>query len=509
MGQRSVNRTLANLSFPALLVGVLLLGAACGTAQEPCSPSNCTGCCAGDVCQPGSLDTACGVSGLSCSDCSASNQMCLAGSCVSVGIGGPGGKDGGAPGTGKDGGEQHNPDGGTGCTDGEVRCGESCVGTDADPMHCGACDAACGQGEVCVSGACQMAPDCRNTPCVGLSYCDMTNGMCIPGCSEDAQCGENERCDLTTHACVCESGTHDCEGVCVSNSSPASCGPSSCTPCSAPANAYATCADPFQGTCGYMCQPGFNLCGQQCVPESVSSCGSSCTPCPSVPNSTPVCQSGQCLFACAAGFANCNGIASDGCEVELSANPNHCGACGVTCSTSNWPQVGSYECSQSQCGIDTCNTGYADCDLNKTNGCEKNLNTNPSACSTATSLGTVSGDVGMTSTTAFSGSGEAVLSFNSTEDSNFPNPLSFTVTLTNPPGVQYDLFVRKGSCTATAQPGTGTNSRTYQVCWCDTWGIDDDSLQIAEVRHKSGAACGTWSVTVTGNSASQLCSCSN
>ena len=34
--------------------------------------------------------------------------------------------------------------------------------------------------------------------------------------------------------------------------------------------------------------------------------------------------------ACARGFADCNGDASDGCETDLS-EPAHCGACGYTC----------------------------------------------------------------------------------------------------------------------------------------------------------------------------------
>ena len=36
-------------------------------------------------------------------------------------------------------------------------------------------------------------------------------------------------------------------------------------------------------------------------------------------------------MTCDAGFADCNGIASDGCETDLSSSPQHCGLCGNTC----------------------------------------------------------------------------------------------------------------------------------------------------------------------------------
>jgi len=36
--------------------------------------------------------------------------------------------------------------------------------------------------------------------------------------------------------------------------------------------------------------------------------------------------------SCVAGFANCNGYAADGCEVNLMTDPSNCGSCGYTCS---------------------------------------------------------------------------------------------------------------------------------------------------------------------------------
>jgi hypothetical protein len=38
-----------------------------------------------------------------------------------------------------------------------------------------------------------------------------------------------------------------------------------------------------------------------------------------------------CGFACSAGFSDCNGLGSDGCEVNTKSDKNNCGACGKAC----------------------------------------------------------------------------------------------------------------------------------------------------------------------------------
>jgi len=52
------------------------------------------------------------------------------------------------------------------------------------------------------------------------------------------------------------------------------------------------------------------------------------------------CVDGRCALACGAysGFADCNGIADDGCETSLATNDN-CGACGVQCADPSKPCV--------------------------------------------------------------------------------------------------------------------------------------------------------------------------
>jgi hypothetical protein len=230
------------------------------------------------------------------------------------------------------------------CDVGQLLCGELCATVASDPLHCGGCDVACAEGQVCENAACKTIADCTATPCSGLSYCDLASKKCKPGCAFNEQCGNNEVCDTIAHSCeclpgfhrcggvclpetstsacgasctvcptdangtascqggscklACNSGFHDCGGQCKPNDSTASCG-SSCTPCAASANGKATCT---AGQCGVSCNPGYHACGSQCLSDqSPASCGSSCTPCPTKPGATASCVAGQCSYACSGG----------------------------------------------------------------------------------------------------------------------------------------------------------------------------------------------------------------
>ncbi|HEY1958525.1 MAG TPA: hypothetical protein VGH28_23065 [Polyangiaceae bacterium] len=58
----------------------------CTSTQPLCTPQNCTGCCAGDVCvQKGNEgDTQCGLFGVACADCAAQGEICSNGSCATT-----------------------------------------------------------------------------------------------------------------------------------------------------------------------------------------------------------------------------------------------------------------------------------------------------------------------------------------------------------------------------------------------------------------------------------------
>ena len=64
----------------------------------------------------------------------------------------------------------------------------------------------------------------------------------------------------------------------------------------------------------------------------INNCGACGTVCSAGPNSIPACTAGQCqIAACSPGFANCDGIAANGCETNLNTVAN-CGSCGHACS---------------------------------------------------------------------------------------------------------------------------------------------------------------------------------
>jgi cysteine-rich repeat protein len=52
-----------------------------------------------------------------------------------------------------------------------------------------------------------------------------------------------------------------------------------------------------------------------------------------VTNASASCASGTCGFVCLTNFGNCDGLATNGCETNLTNTTAHCGACGRACST--------------------------------------------------------------------------------------------------------------------------------------------------------------------------------
>jgi YD repeat-containing protein len=96
-------------------------------------------------------------------------------------------------------------------------------------------------------------------------------------------------------------------------------------------------------------------------------CDSGCEPA----HGTGQCAAGSCqVQACAAGFANCNGSADDGCEADLQSDGANCGACGSACLNAH----GGSSCQGGQCAP-ACDPAYGDCDGLPQNGCDTLLTT--------------------------------------------------------------------------------------------------------------------------------------
>lgn len=124
------------------------------------------------------------------------------------------------------------PDAGVCPTAGQLSCGGSCVDVLKNPVHCGACDNACGEDTVCREGSCidpgaigcsdgerEGYTDRRQYPSIaacaggfrvpGVSTADACdNGSATDGAGDDGQNPTGEGCSL---ADLCAEGWHVCE----------------------------------------------------------------------------------------------------------------------------------------------------------------------------------------------------------------------------------------------------------------------------------------------------------
>ncbi|MEZ4390403.1 MAG: hypothetical protein R3A48_04845 [Polyangiales bacterium] len=292
---------------------------------------------------------------------------------------------------------------------GPARCVSSadCAG---NPMGA-VCNTETGQCVGCVAS---------NDTCEAGNYCDPMTGMCVRGCRDDNACastpdadggvGPQLRCNPTTRNCVqcvtdmhcpagtlcrgnecvvgcmddtrCAMGETCCNGGCVNTQNNTdNCGACG-TQCMVP-NAQAACA---AGQCAVgTCTGDRRDCNSDvtdgCETDTNSSlehCGGCGRLCNSPPNAAGACTAGVCTFTCATGFADCDNDPSNGCEVDLNASNDHCGACGAACAPAN----ATGACMMGQCAVAACTMGFGDCDGLVSNGCEANVQTSTTHCGT-------------------------------------------------------------------------------------------------------------------------------
>jgi hypothetical protein len=92
------------------------------------------------------------------------------------------------------------------------------------------------------------------------------------------------------------------------------------------------------------------------------------------------CNGGRCgILACRSGYADCNGLLSDGCETNVAATVAACGSCSTDCSKRGLPGVAAFSCTNGQCGIAQCLAGFNSCDNTSTSGCESDSQRDASA----------------------------------------------------------------------------------------------------------------------------------
>lgn len=228
---------------------------------------------------------------------------------------------------------------------------DDCVFALAGPV----CDLATGRCVACVPG---------NDRCPTGQYCDATTHSCRVGCRDDMACvgatGDGgvatQRCDPNTRRCVQCTNHDDCPlgNLCTDHG---------CVPGCSTARA---------------CPVGRSCCAGACVDltNSASHCGACGAPC-SIANGVGACREGMCAVGtCVGTFADCDRRVDNGCEVDTASDRAHCGACGAPCE----PRPnGVATCAMGRCER-RCAEGFADCDGDATNGCEVDLRSTVAHC---------------------------------------------------------------------------------------------------------------------------------
>jgi hypothetical protein len=107
--------------------------------------------------------------------------------------------------------------------------------------------------------------------------------------------------------------------------------------------------------------------------ENCLACGKACK----APGGVAACQNGCVVGSCAPGLADCNHDPADGCETDVSADLSNCGKCGGTCPD---PPHASATCTAGACGMGACSGDYKDCNGDASDGCEADLGKDAANC---------------------------------------------------------------------------------------------------------------------------------
>jgi hypothetical protein len=228
---------------------------------------------------------------------------------------------------------QHCIHGKCGCFDGKTDCNGYCTDTRYDDYNCGGCGTDC----VLPAAACSPLPPNTNYGCV-QSACGKLK--CVSGF---ADCNQDLNLGCASDGCETDLGVNpdNCGGCGIKCGVGQECrddgnGPQCLVTC---ANAGRTqCA----GGCADLLSDGFN-CG---------ACGTHCM----LPGDNQIssCKKGLCTLECAPGFADCNGVRSDGCEIDLKVHPANCGACGNRCDS-----AAGQPCIEGKCVMVECEAGVS------------------------------------------------------------------------------------------------------------------------------------------------------
>jgi hypothetical protein len=215
-----------------------------------------------------------------------------------------------------------------------------------------------GTGSGCPPNTIDCDGDSSNgceTPCIyyGAEACNQRD--------DDCDCRTDEDFNLNTDVHNCGSCGNDCTGDFP--------------------HAVAGCSG---GNCFLLhCDAGYDDCDnwqdngcETHTDSDIANCGSCDNRC-SYDNAEALCLGGTCVMGdCDVGWEDCNHLDTDGCEANLSTDPDNCGGCGTRCIYANGVGV----CQGGFCHLQSCLPGYDNCDNDESTGCEINLNTDVNNC---------------------------------------------------------------------------------------------------------------------------------
>jgi|GEM_PF-2823053 len=215
------------------------------------------------------------------------------------------------------------------CREGYHNCGGLCV-DDSSTNNCGSACLPCYDPDYgypsCDGSSCNVQCNSTYHACYDSTnsrwscYSNTSANSCGTSCTPCPGV-ENGTATCSSGTCgfTCNSGYHKCGDVCVTNNSLDHCG-SSCEACPTVENGTATCT----GTvCSANCTSGYHVCqvssGGGTVPicaadDDATYCGSSCTTCTAPAQANALCSGGSCSWECQDDWWDLNGNSSDGCE---------------------------------------------------------------------------------------------------------------------------------------------------------------------------------------------------
>ena len=270
------------------------------------------------------------------------------------------------------------------CNGGFHPSGTQCVANDS-PACCGAgcapCPAVSHGTAQCRNGACDFVCDAGFHKEGAACAMDDSAACCGPTCARcPAPANGAAACKSGQCSFTCDSNFHPAGNGCAINGDLACCGPGCqmCSPTRANANAVCMtggCADPSP------CLTTHHDCNGACVAnDAVGTCGAACTPCAERPNATVSCNGTACVYACAMNFADCDGNPNNGCEANLLTDARNCGGCATAPKDPHICAGGGSQqqvCVNGQCG---CPAGWGNCNGDGSDGCEVNLLTSNVHC---------------------------------------------------------------------------------------------------------------------------------